>query len=219
MFKFIDNKSINMFGYELDFISSRISQILYPTSQIHNINTIEQKENIPKFDFIIGNPPFGDKIKYNCEWGNDKNNKIKPQTIDNIFLDIAINHCKESGYIAMIVPDGTLSNSTQKPIRQYIFKECKLIGVISLPPETFLFSGIGGTGAKTSILILQKLRQEEKIYSDNGNGVLMSQFQKSVFMAVVDSGGLGWDNKGKETGKDDLKIILEAFKKGCEDIE
>jgi type I restriction-modification system DNA methylase subunit len=87
MFKYIHNKKINMFGYELDFISSRISQILYPDAEIHKMNTIEEKNNLPQFDFIIGNPPFGDKIIYDCEWGNDKKGKIKKQTIVSIFLD------------------------------------------------------------------------------------------------------------------------------------
>lgn len=220
MFKYIHNKKINMFGYELDYISSRISQILYPNAKIHKMNTIEEKNNLPKFDFIIGNPPFGDKIEYDCMWGNDKkNNKIKKQSIDTIFLDIAINSLKEGGFLGMVVPDGVLSNSGQKPIREYIFKECKLIGVVSLPSETFMYSGIGGTGAKTSVLFLQKLKQKEKIYKTNKNGHVASEFQPPVFMAIVEDGGLGWDNKGKKTGKDDLKIILEAFKKGCGDVE
>lgn len=220
MFKYITNKKINMFGYELDFISSRISQILYPNAEIHKINTIEEKNNLPMFDFIIGNPPFGDKLEYDCAWGNDKkNNKIKKQSIDTIFLDIAINHLKEGGFMGMVVPDGMLSNSGQKPIREYIFKECKLIAVVSLPSETFMYSGIGGTGAKTSVLFLQKLKDNERVYKTNGYGNTMSEFQPSAFMCVVDEGGLGWDNKGKETNKDDLKIILEAFKKGCDDVE
>ena len=215
MFKFISNENIKCFGYEIDSISSKIAQLLYPSSNIRQCDTIEEINNIPQFDYIIGNPPFGGKLLYKVPWES----KEKNQPLDVVFTYLAIEKCKEEGYIGLIVPDGILSNSSQKKLREYIFQECRLLAVISLPVETFYFSGIGGTGAKTSIILLQKLKTNEKEYKINNNGCKIPKSQKSVFMAVVGEGGLGWDNKGRQTNKDDLKVILEAYQKGCEDFE
>ena len=118
----------------------------------------------------------------------------------------------------MVVPDGILSNSGNKYVREYLMgKKNEVTGefeggkavlkaVISLPQETFALSG---AGAKTSLLYFKK--KEHK-----------GEKQGPVFMAVADEVGFTVKNNVEiQLGDDhnDLLKIVEAYKKGMpEDI-
>ena len=119
----------------------------------------------------------------------------------------------------IVVPDGILSNSGDKYVREYImgkknpvtgeFEGGKAIlkAVISLPQETFALSG---AGAKTSLLYLKKKEHP-------------GEKQGPVFMAVADEVGFTVkQNVEVQLGDDhnDLLKIVEAYKKGMpEDME
>jgi type I restriction enzyme M protein len=113
----------------------------------------------------------------------------------------------------MVVPDGILSNSGDRYVREYlmgkknettgVFEGGKAIlkAVISIPQETFSLSG---AGAKTSLLYFQKKRHK-------------GDMQGPVFMAVADEVGFTVKNKVEVQLGDDrndlLKIVFE-YKKG-----
>ncbi|GFZ93754.1 hypothetical protein GCM10008018_45200 [Paenibacillus marchantiophytorum] len=130
-----------------------------------------------------------------------------------LFIDRYLQLLKPGGRLIIVLPDGILSNSGYKYVREYIMgKKNEVTGefeggravvkaVVSLPTVTFQLSG---TGAKTSFLYIKKKEHE-------------NEKQGPVFMAVAEE--IGFDVKNKhevQLGNDrnDLLKIVEAYKKG-----
>jgi len=125
-----------------------------------------------------------------------------------LFLDRCLQLLKPGGRLVMVLPDGILSNSGERYVREYLMgrKDAEtghffggkavVKAVVSLPQVTFRLSG---AGAKTSFLYVQKKRPGDE--------------QGSVFMAVVDH--VGFDikqNKEIVTNKNDLLRVVEDYK-------
>jgi len=83
--------------------------------------------------------------------------------IEILFVERFIQLAKPGGWIAIIIPDGILANSQLHYVREFIAKKTKVLGIVSLPRDTFKKVG---TGAKTSILFLQKYKEKDKIDID-----------------------------------------------------
>lgn len=134
-------------------------------------------------------------------------NSIDPAVL---FIDKYMQLLKPGGLLMIVVPDGILSNSGYKYVREYLigkknlnneFEGGKAIlkAVVSLPQETF---GLSGAGAKTSLLYLQKKKHH-------------GEKQESVFMAVADNVGFSVkQNVEKFDRPNDLNEIVEAYKNG-----
>ncbi|WP_162180272.1 N-6 DNA methylase [Rickettsia felis] len=71
-------------------------------------------------------------------------------------------HClqnlKESGRMALVVPEGFLFRKDTSSVRQFLLSKAKLQLVISLPQSTFL----PYTGVKTSILYFTDAHKPDK---------------------------------------------------------
>jgi len=86
--------------------------------------------------------------------------------------------------MAIVLPDGILTNATLKYVRQFIKNQARIIAVISLPQETFVPHG---AGSKTSVLFLQKLPIPE-----------LNQLKEKdypIFMAICER--IGYDIRGR----------------------
>lgn len=84
--------------------------------------------------------------------------------IEILFVERFIQLAKPNGWIAIILPDGILSNSNLEYVRRYIASKTKVEAIVSLPRYTFKDSG---TNAKTSILFLRKFETELNILNGN----------------------------------------------------
>jgi len=150
-------------------------------------------------------------------------NDVKPTSIDPavLFLDRCLQLLKPGGRLLIILPDGVLCNSGDKYVREYImgtkdaetgqFHGGKAIvkAVISLPSDTFKLSG---TGAKTSILYLQKRHARD----DDANK-FADEPQTDVFMAVADTLGYEVKNNVEDYSSgvsNDLAKITGAYVRG-----
>jgi type I restriction enzyme M protein len=85
-----------------------------------------------------------------------------------LFLERCHKYLKEGGYLAIVIPDGILTNSTSQYVRDWIIEKFRIITVVSLPQHTFSHVG---AGVKSSILFLKKhpealTKQMESILSD-----------------------------------------------------
>lgn len=127
------------------------------------------KENY--FDFIITNPPFGSIIKqtersylhqYNfgmkeTKWLDIKYKKEKDtrenQSTEILFIEQAHRFLKEMGFLAIVIPDGILTNSSLQYVRDAIEEMYRIVAVISMPQIAFSHTG---AGVKSSVLFLQK---------------------------------------------------------------
>ena len=100
-------------------------------------------------------------------------NRIKSFPIEVLFVDRFIQLAKPGGWIAIIIPDGILTNSNLHYVRKFIAQKTKVLAIVSLPRDTFKKVG---TSAKTSILFLQKYREKDKRDTDY-----------PVFLASIDT--------------------------------
>lgn len=138
-----------------------------------------------------------------------------------LFIDRCLELLKPGGRLLMVLPDGILCNSGDRYVREYImgkkdeetgkFSGGKAIikAVVSLPSDTFKLSG---TGAKTSILYLQK---RDAHHEDENT--FANQEQGDVFMAVADTLGYVVKNNVEDysTGvPNDLAAIAGAYVRG-----
>jgi type I restriction enzyme M protein len=162
-----------------------------------------------KFDIVITNPPFGTKGKINDhkilsqfdlahKWNYDKKQKkwiksnqlLKKQSPEILFIERCWQLLKPNGRMAIVLPDGILSNSTLGYVRQWIMDHGRILAVVSLPQETFVPYG---TGTKASILLLKKLL-------DNDIKSLQKE-DYEIFMATVEK--IGYDVRGNSIFKRD----------------
>lgn len=127
------------------------------------------------FEFVITNPPFGSTIKqteraylhqYNlavreADWLNPSSRASdRPsQSTEVLFIEQAEKYLKAGGYLAIIVPDGILTNSSMQYVRDYISDTFRIIAVVSLPQTAF---SANGAGVKSSVLFLKKFSPFEK---------------------------------------------------------
>src|SRR5690606_19374071 len=103
-----------------------------------------------QFDFIITNPPFGSNVKLNeksylknfflgkkePDWLDYKGGKIRPrnnQSTEVLFIEQCHNYLKEGGYLAIVIPDGVLTNSSLQYVRDAIEEWYRIIAVVSMP--------------------------------------------------------------------------------------
>jgi type I restriction-modification system DNA methylase subunit len=100
--------------------------------------------------------------------------RIKSFSIEILFLERFIQLAKPGGWIAIIIPDGILTNSNSHYVRKFINEKARVEAVISLPRNAFKNVG---TSTKTSILFLQK-------YKDQGK---KRDLDYPVFLASVES--------------------------------
>lgn len=127
------------------------------------------------FDFIITNPPFGSSIKltekaylhqYNLgkkelDWlnanGNAKETIRDNQSTEILFLEQCHNFLTEHGYLAIVIPDGILTNSSLQYVRDNLEELYRIVAVVSLPQTAFTSTG---AGVKSSVLFLRKHKEK-----------------------------------------------------------
>ncbi|MBR0311740.1 MAG: PTS system mannose/fructose/sorbose family transporter subunit IID, partial [Oscillospiraceae bacterium] len=136
-----------LYGVELDSITGRIAQQLYPKARI-NVRGYE-KTDYPRdfFDLAIGNVPFG-QYKVN----DPAYNKLG-FSIHNYFFAKALDQVRPGGVVAFITSRYTL-DAQDPSTRQYLAKRAKLLGAIRLPNNAFRANA--GTDVVSDIIFLQK---------------------------------------------------------------
>jgi len=125
-----------------------------------------------RFNFIITNPPFGSVIKqteqaYMNQYGfalkheDWLNPKSRPtprdtQNTEILFIEQCHQFLVEGGYLAVVIPDGVLTNSSLQYVRDGIEDKYRIVAVVSLPQTAFQATG---AGVKSSVLFLRKHSQ------------------------------------------------------------
>jgi len=112
--------------------------------------------------------------------GEKRKERLEKFPIEILFIDKFIQLTKPGGHIAIIIPDGILSNSNLHYVRKFISEKMKVNAIVSLPRETF--KGVG-TSAKTSILFMTKPREDEKT-ADNYK-IFLASVERSEYLNKV----------------------------------
>ncbi len=156
--------------------------------KMQKINS-EFKEN--SYDLILSNPPFGatiksKEVKYinSFTLGKNGTTERKTQKSEILFIERCIQLAKKgTGKIAIVVPEGVMTNSSLQYVRDFILDNCELLASVSLPESAFSHFG---AGIKSSLLFLRRKKDKEKI-SDY-----------PVFMAVAKQVGISSTGREEE---------------------
>lgn len=73
--------------------------------------------------------------------------------VELAFLDRFVQLCRPGGHVVIVLPEGVAANRSMQPARNWVQRQCQLLGVIGLPRGTFQSSG---TTAATVTLLLRK---------------------------------------------------------------
>lgn len=87
------------------------------------------------------------------EVGKDKRPTRDQQTTEVLFIEQCHRFLKPGGYLAMVIPDSILTNSSMQYVRDWIEEHWRIVAVVSLPQFAF---AANGAGVKSSVLFLKK---------------------------------------------------------------
>ncbi len=176
-----------------------------PTADMKNEEQEEIKDYANKvknesFDLILSNPPFS----MNYQRGKDEDKHIIDQfeftagqnSVKSSILFLARYEklLKKGGEMLIVLDDTILNGKSYEEFRKWILKKFVILGVHSLPFNTFLKAK---ANIKTSILHIRK-----KLNNDDTQG--------SVFMSI--SNNIGHDNALHDTPqRNNLNAILTAY--------
>lgn len=144
---------------------------------------MEAKNFIKRIDYPLNINGVGFNLKYLLD--KKEIERLKSFPVEILFVERFIQLAKPGGWMAVIVPDGILTNSNSEYVREFISKRAKIEAIVSLPRDTFKNAG---TNAKTSILFLKKLDKNEKQQQDYP--VFLSSVEvinKDIFQKIIDS--------------------------------
>ncbi len=135
-----------LYGVELDSITGRIAQKLYPQADI-TVAGFETTDRRDFYDLAIGNVPFG---QYKV---NDKAYNKLGFSIHNYFFAKTIDQIRSGGVIAFVTSHFTM-DSKDSSARKYMAERANLLGAIRLPNDAFKANA--GTEVVSDIIFLQK---------------------------------------------------------------
>ena len=135
-----------LYGVELDSITGRIANKLYPQADI-TVAGFETTDRRDFYDLAIGNVPFG---QYKV---NDKAYNKLGFSIHNYFFAKAIDQVRPGGIVAFVTSRYTM-DSKDSTARKHIAERADLLGAIRLPNNAFRANA--GTEVVSDIIFLQK---------------------------------------------------------------
>ena len=119
------------------------------------------------------------------------------QKTEILFIERCIEFLKSgTGQMAIVLPDGILSNSTLQYVRDFLMERAQILAVISLPQFTFTHFG---AGVKSSLVFVRKKGEKEKLG------------RYKIFMAIAEH--IGYNATGKKDKQNDLITIQKEYEK------
>ena len=211
------------------------------------------------FDLIMTNPPFGSTIKadevgyykeYELFEKNlgfteikdrivDDNNKSKwrtSQSTEVLFLERCYKYLnEENGYLAIVVPDGILTNSSSQYVRDWLIEKFRILAVVSLPQHTFAHVK---AGVKSSVLFLKKhpqkltqqfeqtlsdvkalVREEKGLDKEQRAERMLELYKERIFkysdnyeVLMVEVDNIGYDPTGTPIAGNELPVIAKKIR-------
>lgn len=210
------------------------------------------------FDLIMTNPPFGSTIKadevgYYKEYelfeknlgfteikdriadDNNKNKWRASQSTEVLFLERCYKYLnEENGYLAIVVPDGILTNSSSQYVRDWLIEKFRILAVVSLPQHIFAHVK---AGVKSSILFLKKhpkaltqkfeqtltdiktiVREEKGLDKEQRARRMLELYKEHIFkysdnyeVLMVEVNNIGYDPTGVPIVGNELPVIAEKI--------
>lgn len=191
-------RNSRLYGVELDPISGKIAQKLYPNADI-KIAGFETTDRKDFYDLAVGNVPFGNyKV-------SDKPYDKLGFSIHNYFFAKALDQVRPGGIVAFVTSRFTM-DSKNSDARRYMAQKAELLGAIRLPNNAFKANA--GTDVVSDIIFLQKRDRPLDIVPEwvnlttTPNGMTMNSYFAEHPEMVM--GDLAMEST--PYGKDDLTV-------------
>jgi type I restriction enzyme M protein len=225
----------NLFGIEIHSILGRVCQtnLLLHKDGHTNVETdrtcLDTSFINPQirpdgslFSVILGNPPFGDKIKEgdtdalgaNSLRAFEMGNGYKQVKSELVILERAFAFLRPGGRLAMVVPDGLLNNAgelSQCPaFRRLLLRTARIDAIVSLPDHAFRKSGAQN---KTSILFATRFTADERAVRDRLYEEELQRLRESNGGAALSAGELALEAEAADDengGKIPVAALAEA---------
>ena len=139
-------RNSRLYGVELDSISGRIAQQLYPKADI-TVAGFETTDRRDFYDLAVGNVPFG---QYQVR---DKAYDKLNFSIHNYFFAKALDQVRPGGVVAFVTSRYTM-DAKDSTVRRYLAQRAELLGAIRLPNDAFKKNA--GAEVVSDIIFLQK---------------------------------------------------------------
>ena len=171
------------------------------------------------FDFIITNPPFGSNIrqteqaylktyqlgKKEEDWlavkakaGDDTRDG---QQSEVLFIEQDYKFLKEGGILAIVLPDGILTNSSMQYVRTQLEDWFRIVAVVSMPQTAF---AANGAGVKSSVLFLKKWpKSHTKDLADKKKSIESKLLKESDYVGIRNY----WDKEIVQKQKEKISML------------
>ena len=137
-----------LYGVEIDSLSGRIAQALYPDADIAIQGFEQNRFQNGCFDVAVGNVPFGELGFRDTVHDTTK--------LHDFFFAEALDKLKNGGIMAFVTSAGTL-DKREESTRQLLADKADFIGAIRLPGgKNGAFKDNAGTEVTTDIIFLKK---------------------------------------------------------------
>lgn len=211
------------------------------------------------FDLIMTNPPFGssvkaDEVPYYKQYelfeknlgitelkeriidDDNKNKWRSSQNTEVLFLERCYKYLnEENGYLAIVIPDGVLTNTTSQYVRDWIIEHFRVLAVVSLPQHTFAHVK---AGVKSSVLFLKKhpkeltlkfentlaniktiVKNERGLDKEQRKDRMLTLYKEYIFsyskdyrVLMLDVENVGYDATGKDVGGSELAQAAQMIR-------
>lgn len=136
-------ETMRFVGVELDSLSGRIAQALFPQHEIRIESFRDTRIPEGSVDAVIGNPPFADlKFEHNGE----------RFSLHDYFFAKSLDALKPGGVLALVTSHFTLDKRNGS-VREYFAARADFLGAIRLPSDAFKHEG---TKVVTDIVFLRR---------------------------------------------------------------
>lgn len=123
----------NIYGYDIDELAVKIAKanMFARNPQINYNNNIKHQnflfcEDEALFDFIVTNPPWGNKI---IKKSQPLNSAIRSKESFAFFIEKSLKKIKKNGQIVFLLPIAILNVKLHYDIRQHILQKYKLVSI------------------------------------------------------------------------------------------
>jgi type I restriction enzyme M protein len=121
-----------------------------------------------------------------------------------LFLEQCHKFLVEQGYLAVVIPDGILTNSSLQYVRDNLEEMYRIVAVVSMPQTAFSATG---AGVKSSVLFLRKHKHKQTEKINNQKEKLKEQVKAdNKYIATIEQ----WEKEKNDAIK---KLETEAKKK------
>jgi N12 class adenine-specific DNA methylase len=153
-----DGMNVEWYGTELDPMTGRIAQYLYPDATIFPGRGFEDAPfAFGAYDFAIGNPPFGSNKVSDATPTTADLNGLK---IHNYVMAKTARHLRPGGIMGMVVTSRFMDGASNAEGRDAMVRDgMKFLGGVRLPNTAFKANA--GTEVVTDVLFFQKGRPGE----------------------------------------------------------